>query len=181
MLRNKLVQQELCITYNDLKPLTEPAGKMADDVCIIEGDSNDDFFTIFFNFMTSQYRPGYTILSANFNKTTKFDREATTGTDLGLCDTIVPSVDFNTAITPLNSFKYWALVEEGSANGQGNGLTLLVDIETYNHGSDARSSGGAAFIIHHHRDHPIMQLSGGLSTAAGSEIGISKILNVLNF
>ena len=93
---------------------------------------------------------------------------------MGLCDTIVPSVDFNTSIPPKDSWKYWTLVEEGTANGLVNGMKLLIDVEAYNHGSDAKSSGGAAFIIHHHRDHPIMQLSGGLSTAAGSEIGKSS-------
>ena len=43
----------------------------------------------------SRFGPGYIILSAKFNGTENYDLEASTGTDAGMCKTIIPGIDFS--------------------------------------------------------------------------------------
>ena len=89
----------------------------------------------FLNLMTVQYQKGHFILEARFNNTYNYELYPNKETDAGVCKTIKPMVDFNTNLRTQNEKDEFKIELGGNVlSGEANGLTVLLDVETYDHG-----------------------------------------------
>ena len=57
------------------------------------------------------------------------------GTETGVCKTIKPIVDFNPNLpTPKEKDEYKIELGQKVLSGESNGLTVILDVETFDHG-----------------------------------------------
>ena len=89
----------------------------------------------FINQMSVLYTQGHFILGAEFNQTYSYNLYPDIGTESGVCKTIRPMVDFHPGLTS-NKERDEYKVELGQEvlSGESNGLTVYIDVETYDHG-----------------------------------------------
>ena len=93
---------------------------------------------------------------AEFNGAKKFDLFPAIGTDLGICTTIRPLVDFHPTLTPPEKDLFLIPKGENVTSGDSNGLTLHLDTESYDHGFVASEGSGVSLVVHHHGDQPLL-------------------------
>ena len=97
--------------------------------------------------------------------------EPSFGTDFGICDWMTPNVDsFNLSDT--NSPK------KGSETGTRNGLTLLLDAETFDYGYTAKSS-GFNIALSFHLDMPMISQT-GVNVSPGTHVQIAVTPRLIN-
>ena len=84
------------------------------------------------------------------------------GTDTGICAIIKPQLNFNRS---LDNLPFWNKifdntkgVRRGSEVGKANGLTVLLDAETFDYTYHMRAGEGFKLSVHHHLDQPIMSI-----------------------
>ena len=84
------------------------------------------------------------------------------GTDTGICAIIKPQLNFNRS---LDNLAFWNKifdntkgVRRGSEVGKANGLTVLLDAETFDYTYHMRAGEGFKLSVHHHLDQPIMSI-----------------------
>ena len=85
------------------------------------------------------------------------------GTDYGICSCIKPQIAFNKSLTHVPYWKKifgtanWA-IEKGAEVGKANGLSLLLDAETFDYTFHLKAGEGFKIAVHHHLDQPILSL-----------------------
>lgn len=85
------------------------------------------------------------------------------GTDYGICSIIKPQLAFN---SELDNVPYWDKifgthnwnVTKGSEVGKANGLSMLLDAETFDYTFHLKAGEGFKIAVHHHLDQPIMSI-----------------------
>ena len=85
------------------------------------------------------------------------------GTDYGICSLIKPQLAFN---SDLDNVPYWEKifgehnwkVQKGSEVGKANGLSMLLDAETFDYTFHLKAGEGFKIAVHHHLDQPIMSI-----------------------
>ena len=77
----------------------------------------------------------FSCVGADFNGVTNYELFPDVGTETGVCKTIKPIVDFNSKLTD-SAAKDAFKIELGSEvlSGESNGLNILLDVETFDHG-----------------------------------------------
>ena len=85
------------------------------------------------------------------------------GTDYGICSIIKPQLAFD---RNLDSIPYWEKlfgvynwnVSKGAQVGKANGLSMLLDAETFDYTFHLKAGEGFKIAVHHHLDQPIMSI-----------------------
>ena len=85
------------------------------------------------------------------------------GTDYGICSIIKPQLAFN---SDLDEVPYWEKifgkynwnVTKGAEVGKANGLSMLLDAETFDYTFHLKAGEGFKIAVHHHLDQPIMSI-----------------------
>ncbi len=85
------------------------------------------------------------------------------GTDYGICSIIKPQLAFNDS---LDGVPYWNKifgkhnwdVLKGVEVGKANGLSVLLDAETFDYTFHLKAGEGFKIAVHHHLDQPIMSI-----------------------
>ena len=97
-------------------------------------------------------------MDAAFNNVNEHTLTPKTGTDRGVCNTISPEVDFHPDVisSPDPGIAKRVLYKRGTTSGKENGLSLLIDTESYDHGFKGSPGAGVSLLLHHHGDQPIM-------------------------
>ena len=94
--------------------------------------------------------------------------EPSFGTDFGICDWITPNVDTFDLNDTIN----------GSETGTLNGLTLLLDAETFDYGFTTKSS-GFKISLSYHLDMPIISQT-GVNVSPGTHVQIAVTPSLIN-
>lgn len=94
------------------------------------------------------------------------------GTDYGICSIIKPQTVFDPKLDKVHyknkTFGEHVNIKRGAEVGRKNGLTILLDTETFDYSFHPRqASEGFKIAIHHHLDQPIMSIK-ELDIAPGS-------------
>ena len=85
------------------------------------------------------------------------------GTDYGICSIIKPQTVFDPELEHMH-FKLKAFgghkknIKKGAEVGRKNGLSILLDTETFDYSFHLKASEGFKIAIHHHLDQPIMSI-----------------------
>ena len=85
------------------------------------------------------------------------------GTDYGICSIIKPQTVFDPKLEDMH-FKQKTFgfhkrnIRKGAEVGRKNGLTILLDTETFDYSFHLKASEGFKIAIHHHLDQPIMSI-----------------------
>ena len=85
------------------------------------------------------------------------------GTDYGICSIIKPQTVFDPELEDMH-FKLKTFgehkknIKKGAEVGRKNGLTILLDTETFDYSFHLKASEGFKIAIHHHLDQPIMSI-----------------------
>ena len=126
---------------------------------------------------------GHMILKASFGNRTKpgtsKDFMPHFGTDYGICSIIKPQTVFDPALEKMyfkkKAFGEHINIKKGAEVGRKNGLSFLLDTETFDYSFHLRASEGFKIAIHHHLDQPIMSIKvrfraqlGSVSTITGA-------------
>ena len=107
------------------------------------------------------------ILKASFGNLTKDgsskDFIPHFGTDYGICSIIKPQTVFDPKLDKVHykvkTFGEHINIQRGAEVGRKNGLTILLDTETFDYSFHPRqASEGFKLAIHHHLDQPIMSI-----------------------
>ena len=85
------------------------------------------------------------------------------GTDYGICSIIKPQLAFD---RNLDSIPYWEKlfgvynwnVSKGAQVGKANGLSMLLDAETFDYTFHLKAGEGFKIAVHHYLDQPIMSI-----------------------
>ena len=85
------------------------------------------------------------------------------GTDYGICSIIKPQLAFDST---LDEVPYWKKVfgkynwnvRKGAEVGKANGLSMLLDAETFDYTFHLKAGEGFKIAVHHHLDQPIMSI-----------------------
>ena len=109
---------------------------------------------------------GHMILKASFGNRTKpgtsKDFMPHFGTDYGICSIIKPQTVFDPRLEEMyfknKTFGEHINIRKGAEVGRKNGLSFLLDTETYDYSFHLRASEGFKIAIHHHLDQPIMSI-----------------------
>ena len=85
------------------------------------------------------------------------------GTDYGICSIIKPQTVFDPDLEDMhfkqkNFGEHKKNIKKGAEVGRKNGLTILLDAETFNYSFHLKASEGFKIAIHHHLDQPIMSI-----------------------
>ena len=85
------------------------------------------------------------------------------GTDYGICSIIKPQIVFDPELEEMHfknkSFgKHKKNIKKGAEVGRKNGLSILLDTETFDYSFHLKSSEGFKIAVHHHLDQPIMSI-----------------------
>ena len=129
------------------------------------------------NLLVGRYQPrnrsqdtvivGHMILKASFGNLTKpgssKDFIPYFGTDYGICSIIKPQNVFDPKLEKIHykvkTFEEHIHIKRGAEVGRKNGLTILLDTETFDYSFHPRqASEGFKIAIHHHLDQPIMSI-----------------------
>lgn len=118
---------------------------------------------------------GHMILKASFGNITKpgssKDFIPHFGTDYGICSIIKPQTVFDPKLEgihyKLKAFGEHTNIQPGAEVGRKNGLSILLDTETFDYSFHLKASEGFKIAIHHHLDQPIMSIK-ELDVAPGS-------------
>ncbi|CAB4068103.1 ASICN [Lepeophtheirus salmonis] len=104
------------------------------------------------------------------------------GTDYGICSIIKPQTVFN---SKYDSIPYWDKlfgkinwsIQKGAQVGKANGLSILLDAETFDYTFHLKAGEGFKIAVHHHLDQPIMSIK-ELDISPGSvfQIAVTPIL-----
>merc|ERR1711936_1313538 len=84
----------------------------------------------FINKFSVTYGKGFFILKGSFQERANYHLRTSVGTDMGICASINPVIDFN----PLGGRNTEIYRGANSTSGDSNGLTLVIDTEAYDHG-----------------------------------------------
>ena len=115
------------------------------------------FIEDFVNLMSVTYNKGHFILGAEANGTALYDLYPDVGTDQGICKTIKPSVDFHAELTDQRARdNYRIKLGDKVLSGERNGLTVILDVEHYDHGYVPAKGSGVFMVVNHHGDKPIL-------------------------
>ena len=103
---------------------------------------------------------------ASFGKYTKMgtakDFMPYFGTDYGICSIIKPQTVFDPKLEGIHfkkkNFGEHRNIKKGAEVGRKNGLTILLDAETFDYSFHLKASEGFKIAIHHHLDQPIMSI-----------------------
>ena len=103
------------------------------------------------------------------------------GTDVGICAIIKPQLNFNESLKELPFWtKLFAVNENirtGSEVGKANGLTVLLDAETFDYTFHLRAGEGFKLSVHHHLDQPIMSIKEiDISVGSESQVAVATSL-----
>ena len=85
------------------------------------------------------------------------------GTDYGICSVVKPQLAFN---EELDNVPYWKKIfgkynwniSKGAEVGKANGLSMLLDAETFDYTFHLKAGEGFKIAVHHHLDQPIMSI-----------------------
>ena len=85
------------------------------------------------------------------------------GTDYGICSIIKPQTVFDPDLEDMhfkqkNFGEHKKNIKKGAEVGRKNGLTILLDAETFDYSFHLKASEGFKIAIHHHLDQPIMSI-----------------------
>ena len=100
-------------------------------------------------------------MKKRFGNTTDFNPYF--GTDYGICSIIKPQLTFD---PKLDNIPYWLKifgehnwkVKKGVEVGKANGLSMLLDAETFDYTFHLKAGEGFKIAVHHHLDQPIMSI-----------------------
>lgn len=110
---------------------------------------------------------GVMILQASYGMRKRFgnytDFNPYFGTDYGICSLIKPQIAFD---PNLDGVPYWKkifgkhnwAVKKGAEVGKANGLSMLLDAETFDYTFHLKAGEGFKIAVHHHLDQPIMSI-----------------------
>ena len=109
---------------------------------------------------------GHMILKASYGNITKpgtsKDFMPHFGTDYGICGIIKPQTVFDPKLEDVfykeKVFREHIHIKKGAEVGRKNGLSLLLDTETFDYSFHLKASEGFKVAIHHHLDQPIMSI-----------------------
>jgi len=131
---------------------------------------------------------GVMILQASFGNI-KMDGASTDfnpyfGTDYGICSIIKPQTAFDPT---LEGLPYWNKVfgkinwaiQKGAQVGKANGLSMLLDTESFDYTFHLKAGEGFKIAIHHHLDQPIMSIK-ELDISPGSVFQIAVTPTLLS-
>ena len=130
--------------------------------------------------MKKNYFSGHMILKASFGNVVKSgsskDFIPHFGTDYGICSIIKPQTIFdpkyNNVFFKDKVFKLNRDIKPGAEVGRKNGLSILLDTETFDYSFHLKASEGFKIAIHHHLDQPIMSIK-ELDVSPGSLFQVS--------
>ena len=103
------------------------------------------------------------------------------GTDYGICSIIKPQLAFN---SDLDEVPYWEKifgkynwnVTKGAEVGKANGLSMLLDAETFDYTFHLKAGEGFKIAVHHHLDQPIMSIQ-ELDLSPGSVFQVCRYVS----
>lgn len=176
ILQSPPVQKEFCDYLHHTRiymKARQPRPAFNGTVCDIKIEVED-----YINHMSVQYGKGRFILAAKFNSTYNYELYPDVGTDIGICKTVKPMVDFNPSLpTPREKQNY--VIPKGSdvMSGEKNGLTLHLDLEEYDHGYTPSIGAGASLVVIHHGDQPLLGL-GKIKLMPGTDTDVTIVPTV---
>ena len=95
---------------------------------------------------------GYSSVASDFNPYS--------GTDYGICSVIIPQLAFNSTLDEIpylyKYYDYRRSIKKEADVGKANGLSMLLDAETFDYSYHLNAGEGFRIAVHHHLSkHPI--------------------------